>query len=76
MSAIRTFIEDGGYEIITLNDGSKYERLIVASDENEQLRKALQELSGYVRSHLAGQNADPELEWALKEADDILDGNA
>lgn len=88
MNTIKTFIENNGYEIITLNDGSKaavpmkieevlaeYEKLVAASDQSAELREALQELSGYVRAHLAGRDADTELEWALEKATDTLDGN-
>lgn len=45
--------------------GSLFEQL-------EAAQAALSELSGYVRAHLAGHDADPELTWALALADAAL----
>jgi len=42
------------------------------ADEEARLDKALsalREMSGYVRAHLAGHDADPELKWALEQSD-------
>lgn len=46
-----------------------------AFDRNQrvgELEAALKELAGYVRAHLAGNDADPELLWALELADEAL----
>lgn len=33
----------------------------------ENQREAAEELAGYVRAHLSGNKADPELKWALEQ---------
>jgi hypothetical protein len=43
-----------------------------ALEQEREKTTALKELSGYVRSHLAGNDADPELKWALDLADEAL----
>ena len=42
-------------------------------EQTTELRGALSELAGYVRAHLAGEDADPELRHALERADEALD---
>ena len=37
----------------------------------EKMERVLRELTGYVRAHLAGNDADPELKWALEQADKL-----
>jgi len=49
--------------------------LVVEVYSVADLREPLRELAGYVRAHLAGQNADPELRWALEQADEALAGD-
>lgn len=46
--------------------------LVSVRQTNEERDAALRELAGYVRSHLAGNDADPELAWALEKADAAL----
>lgn len=48
------------------------ERRVAELEAAPDLREPLRELAGYVRAHLAGQDADPELKWALEQADEAL----
>lgn len=55
-------------------DGVRARTLLVTRHElspgetwPESQKEAAEELAGYVRAHLSGTNADPELKWALDQ---------
>jgi hypothetical protein len=58
--------EDVGYLV------AEVERLREERDRLADIEKPARELAGYVRSHLAGNDADPELVHALAELDEAL----
>jgi hypothetical protein len=45
---------------------------LARAQKAEAVVEAAREIRGYVRAHLAGNDADPELTWALEQADAAL----
>lgn len=45
------------------------------TEAQEKITEIAREMAGYIRAHLAGNNADPELKWALEQYDEAVSEN-